>query len=78
MNLKIEDFNRIGDRVPLIANLKPHGKVSYIFNVNSKRFHCFRPLLQRPVSEKDQTLLVKNVGLLYKNVWLFGHVTNNV
>ena len=22
----IEDFNRIGDRIPLLGNLKPHGK----------------------------------------------------
>ena len=27
VELNIEDFNTIGDRVPLIANLKPHGKV---------------------------------------------------
>ena len=27
MDLDIEEFNTIGGRVPLIANLKPHGKV---------------------------------------------------
>ena len=27
VELNIEDFNTIGDRVPLLANLKPHGKV---------------------------------------------------
>ena len=27
VELNIEDFNTIGDQVPLIANLKPHGKV---------------------------------------------------
>ena len=27
VDLCIEDFNTIGDRVPLLANLKPHGKV---------------------------------------------------
>ena len=34
MELNIEDFNTIGDRVPLIANLKPHGKVcQYIYSI---------------------------------------------
>lgn len=28
MDLCIEDFNRIADRVPLIGNFKPHGKVN--------------------------------------------------
>ena len=27
VELNIEDFNTISDRVPLLANLKPHGKV---------------------------------------------------
>lgn len=27
--LVIDDFNRIGDKVPLVGNLKPHGKYSY-------------------------------------------------
>ena len=27
VDLSIDDFNRIGDRIPLLANLKPHGKV---------------------------------------------------
>jgi len=26
VDLEIEEFNRIGARVPLIGNLKPHGK----------------------------------------------------
>lgn len=26
VDLSIDDFNRIGDRIPLMANLKPHGK----------------------------------------------------
>ena len=27
MDLSIEEFNTIGERTPLLANLKPHGKV---------------------------------------------------
>ena len=27
VKLSIEDFNRIGSKVPLLSNLKPHGKV---------------------------------------------------
>lgn len=27
VDLSIEEFNTIGDQVPLLANLKPHGKV---------------------------------------------------
>ena len=34
VELSIEDFNRIGDRVPLIANLKPHGKVGHFLIVD--------------------------------------------
>ena len=30
VDLCIEDFNRIADRVPLLGNFKPHGKVSII------------------------------------------------
>ena len=33
--LVIDDFNRIGDRVPLVANLKPHGKYSYAGDFDS-------------------------------------------
>lgn len=31
VDLSIEEFNTIGDRVPLLANLKPHGKVQCQF-----------------------------------------------
>ena len=27
VELDIEDFNRIGEKVPLVANLRPHGQV---------------------------------------------------
>lgn len=27
VNLRVEEFNTIGDRVPLLANLKPHGRL---------------------------------------------------
>ncbi len=33
MDLDIEEFNSIGSRVPLLANLKPHGKVCIIMYV---------------------------------------------
>jgi dihydroxy-acid dehydratase len=33
--LVIDDFNRIGDNVPLVANLKPHGKYSYAGDFDS-------------------------------------------
>eukprot|EP00658_Telonema_sp_P-2_P005824 TRINITY_DN1219_c0_g1_i16.p1 TRINITY_DN1219_c0_g1~~TRINITY_DN1219_c0_g1_i16.p1 ORF type:complete len:291 (-),score=66.34 TRINITY_DN1219_c0_g1_i16:434-1306(-) len=29
VDLTVDDFNRIGDRTPLISNLKPHGSYSY-------------------------------------------------
>ena len=28
VELKIDEFNAIGSKVPLLANLKPHGKVT--------------------------------------------------
>ena len=33
VELSIEDFNTIGDRVPLLANLKPHGKVKNAYYI---------------------------------------------
>ena len=35
VDLVIDDFNRIGDTTPLVANLKPHGKYSYAGDFDS-------------------------------------------
>lgn len=34
IDLTVDDFNTIGDRVPLISRLKPHGKYTYSKHLN--------------------------------------------
>lgn len=34
VDITIDDFNRIGDKVPLISKLKPHGSYSYSKNLH--------------------------------------------
>ena len=51
VELNIEDFNMIGDRVPLLANLKPHGKVrDRLSNLSPGPLHFFN-LLQCSIRE---------------------------
>lgn len=57
----IEDFNTIGGKVPLIANVKPHGKVGIVhLHLSAKMFGTYSR------KTKKYTLAKKNIGFLFE------------